>query len=228
MTFISGLAGINDELAKRKSNSDFEDKPKAKWLSLKGGESVKVIFLQELDEGSPNYSEKNGVGIFALSHSNPENWRKSAKCTADEGSCYGCDRGWRSKVELYINVLVDNGVEEPYVAIWRRALGKGSVGQALIEIASDEDYGNSISDKQFKFARQGSTKDDTTYTLTPLPKNHDKRVESFDLYDVRSYVFYVKPEKQEAYYLDGQEAAPAAAGAPALKANTAAGVTADW
>lgn len=203
MSVIKGLAAINQELAKRQTG-DFEDRPKAKYLQLKDGEAAKLVFLQEIDDASPNYSSKNGQAVFSLQHTSPKNFRKSAACTSSQGACVGCQQGWKQKIVLYINVLVDNGVEEPYVAIWNRGLGKGSVAQVLLDTAADEDFGNSISDKTFKFSRTGSTKDNTTYTLTALPKPHDLNVESYELFDLEKYIFTVPFDKQSAYYeLDG-------------------------
>lgn len=224
MGFIKGLAGIQQELAKRPASGDFADRPKARWATIaKNGPAQKLVFLQEIDEGSPNFSEKNGLAIFSLQHSNPDNWKKTAACTADEGDCYGCSRGWRQKVVFYVNVLVLDGDEAPYVAIWSRGIGKGSVAQVLIDMASDEDYDNSISDKTFKFSRSGTTKDDTVYTLSNMGKPHGLNVEDYELFNLEDYVFTVKPDKQEAYYLDGQEA-PAPAAAPA----SASSINADW
>jgi hypothetical protein len=102
-------------------------------------------------------------------------------------------------------------------------LGKGSVAQALLDIAADEDYDNSITDKTFKFARSGTTKDDTTYTLTNLGKEHGLNVEDYELFDLEQYVFTVAYERQEAYYLDG-----AVAEKPAAKPVSPASVDADW
>jgi hypothetical protein len=226
MGFIKGLAGINEELAKR-TGGDFEDRPKARWASIAAkGAPQKYVFLQEVDEGSPNYSEKNGLAIFSLQHSNPDNWKKNAACTIDEGECYGCSRGWRQKVVFYINVLVLDAEDKPYVAIWSRGIGKGSVAQTLLDMAADEDYDNSITDKTFKFSRTGTTKDDTVYTLTNMGKPHGLNVEDYEVYDLEQYVFTVAPERQEAYYLDLQkgESAPEAAKTPV----SASSVDADW
>jgi hypothetical protein len=221
MGYISGLATINETLAKRPSSGgDFEDRPKATWVSLKGGETTKIVPLQEIDKGSPNFSEKNGLAIISIQHSNPENWKKNAECTADEGECYACEKGWRQKFVLYVNVLVDNGTDTPVVGIFSRGLGKGSVAQTLLDMAGDEDFDTSISDKTFKFSRTGTTKDDTTYSLSALPKPHTLNVEDYELFDLPQYTFKVKYEKQEAYYLDGQEAkAPAPASASAVDAD---------
>lgn len=225
MGFIKGLAGIKEELAKRPSGGNFEDRPKAKWASIAAkGAPQKYVFLQEIDEASPNYSEKNGLGLFSLQHSNPDNWKKNAACTADEGSCYGCDRGWKQKIVFYINVLNLDGSDGPEVAIWSRGLGKASVAQSLLDMAADDDYDNSITDKTFKFSRTGTTKDDTTYTLTNLGKPHGLNVEDYELYNLEDYVFKVSPERQEAYYLDGEVPDKSEAKAPVSPAS----VNADW
>lgn len=225
MGFITGLAGVQEELAKRPTG-DYEDRPKARWVSIPaGGAPIKLIPLQELDEGSPNYSAKNGLGIFSLEHSGVPNWKKSAKCTlADEGDCYGCAQGWKQKIVLYLNVLVDDGNEEPYVAIFSRGLGKGSVAQSLLDMAADSDFDNSITDKEFKFSRSGKGKEDTTYTLSPLPKAHGKNVEDFELYDLEKYVFTVKAENQQKYYMGDEVPAASEAKVPV----SASSVDQDW
>lgn len=226
MGVITGLAAIKEEMAKKpQGGGNYEDRPKATWVTLKDGESLKLIFLNEIDEGSPNYSEKNGLAALSIQHTNPENWRKTAACTADEGDCYGCANNWKQKHVLYFNVLVDDGKNDPYVGIWSRGLGKGSVAQGLVDMAADEDYNFSITDKVFKFNRTGSTKDDTTYTLSPLPKPHDKDLESYELFDLPQYIFTVSPDRQEAYYTDGQASAPAERSKPAVSASD---INAQW
>lgn len=227
MSVIKGLAAIQQELAKRPQPGDFEDRPKARYVTVKDGESVKLVFLQELDESSPNFNAKNGTGIFVLMHTNPDNWKKSAKCTADVGECYGCKKGWKQKVLLFINVLVDDGKEEPYVAIFNKGLGKGSVAQSLLSMAQDADFDESISDKTFKFSRSGE-KTNTTYALSPMPKPHSLNVEDYELFDLEKYVFTVSPEKQEAYYLDGQEPEDAAPAAAPARSTASASVDAEW
>lgn len=203
---LRGLAAVQQELAKRPAaGGDFEDKPKARYVNVANGKSVKLVFLQEIDEGSPNYSAKNGTAVFALMHTNPDNFRKSAKCTIEDGACFGCEHGWKQKVLLFINALVDDGVEEPYVAIFNKGLGKGSVAQSLVAMAADDDFDLSISDKTFKLGRTGE-KTQTTYTLDALPKPHKLNVEDYDLFDLEKYIFTVTPDRQEAYYLDGQVA----------------------
>jgi hypothetical protein len=205
MGFLTGLASVNEKLDSRKGG-DFEDRVKTVWAGLKNpGDASKVIPLQELDEGSPHYSEKNGTALFVLEHSNPDNFKKSAQCTADEGGCYGCEQGWYQKVVLYINVLMDVGTADERVAVLSKGTGKGSVGKELLNIAADEDFDNSISDKVFKFSREGKGTD-TSYGFSPI-KKHDRNVEDFtdQLFDLKQVPFTVQYEKQDAYYNDGQE-----------------------
>lgn len=224
MSVIKGLAAIQAEIAKRPQAQDFEDRPKARYVKVDDGQSVKMTFLQEIDESSPNFSESLGTSIFVLMHSNPDHWQKSAKCTADIGECYGCKKGWKQKMLLFTNVLVDDGKEAPYVAIFNKGLGKGSVAQSLLNMAGDEDYNYSVSDKKFKMTRTGQKKS-TTYSLDILPnaKVGDLSEWADKLYDLEKYVFTVSPEKQEAYYTDGQAsegdaAAPVSSGSSSVDA----------
>lgn len=223
MAFVGSLAQAKERLAK--TGGDFEDRPKAKWVSLKDGESVKLVFLQEFDNTSPNFSEKNGGLLINLQHQSPDDWQKQATCTADEGFCYGCQQGWRQKMVLYVNVLVDDNSNEPYVAVWSRALSSKSITQVLLDMAADSDFDCSISDKTFKFSRTGKTKDDTTYSLAPLPKPHGLNVEDYELYDLSQVIFKVNPENQEKYYT-GVE--PGSAPVEPKAAASSSSVDVDW
>lgn len=223
MGFLTGVASVKETLANKKSGGDFEDRIKARWVSVDPDSSVKITPLQELDVDSPNYSEKNGVAKFYLEHSHPDNFKKKAQCTIEEGSCYGCENNWYQKVVLYINVLVDDGNEPAYPAVWSRGVGKNSVAKQLLDIASDEDFGNTITDKSFKLNREGKGSD-SSYTLVQLPKPLVKNVEDFEVYDLEKVVFYVSPERQEAYYNDGKTADAEKPKAPVSPAS----VDADW
>lgn len=201
MGFIESLGALKEH--EEAKGGDYEDRVKAEWVKVDPDSSIKITPLQELDASSPNYSEKNGKAVFALEHSHPDDYTKKAMCTADEdGGCYGCENGWYQKVVLYINVLVDDGNKKPSVAVWSRGLGKNSVAKQLQDIAADEDFGYSITDKTFKLTRKGAKKE-STYSLAQLPKTAVKDVEAYadDLYPLKQVVFYVSPERQEAYYL---------------------------
>jgi hypothetical protein len=199
MGFIT-LAEVEERQAKK--SESFEDRVKADWVKVEPDSAIKITPLQELDEDSPNYSEKMGKAKFALEHSHPDNFKKKAQCTEDEGECFGCSNGWYQKVVLYINVLVDNGSDKPFPAVWSRGVGKNSVAQQLKEIAADEDFGFSITDKSFKLTRKGGG-NESSYTLAQLPKTLVKDVEAYadSIFPLEKVVFYVSPERQEAYYL---------------------------
>lgn len=215
MAIVRGLKNINKhveaEEARFNRSSGDGDKVKAKWFSLKDGEAVKVIFLQEMDEESENYSEKNGLGFLAVEHNAPHNFRRKAECTIeDEGACFACEEhrkdykaGWKQKTKLYINVLVDDGVNEPYPAILSQGNGPKSVTPSVIEQATEI---GTITDKWFKIKRKGAGQTDTSYLLTPLGK-HDKNVEDYEVFDLNDAIRRVPYAQQQAHYFDGESVA---------------------
>lgn len=205
MSIVKGLKGINAriEAAEQKSSGDGV---KTEWFGLKDKQAAKVVFLQELDEDSPNYSSKNDLGFIAVEHSNPENFKRKALCTIDdEGACWACEQhrkdykaGWKQKSRLYVNVLVidENGNEE--VKVLSQGLSAKQITPALIEQAGEM---GTITDKFFKIKRNGAGFNDTSYVLTPLAA-HDKDVESYELFDLEKVVRHVPYDQQAAHYLD--------------------------
>jgi hypothetical protein len=188
---------------------------KAKWFGLKDKQAAKVIFLQEMDEDSEGFSKKNDLGFIAVEHSNPDNYQRKALCTLDEeGACWACEKnqsswqtvkdykgGWKQKSRLYINVLVDAGTEDPYVAVLSQGTSAKAVTPALIEQAG---LLGTITDKWFQIRRNGASFSDTSYTLTAL-KEHDKNVEDYELFDLTKVVRSVPYAQQEAHYLGGKQ-----------------------
>lgn len=218
MGIVKGLKNINSHVEREEAKySGSGDSSPTKWFKLADKQAVKVLFLQELDPDSENYSEKNDLGFLAVEHVNPKNWRRKAVCTIDEeGACYGCEQhrkdwkaGWKQKTRLYINVLVDDGQTDPYVAVLSQGNGPKSITPTLIEYAGD----GSITDKWFKVKRTGSGATDTSYMLLPGGKS-DENVEDYELFDLEKVLRQVPYAEQEAHYLDGQEEADAGA-APA-------------
>ncbi len=217
MGLVKGLKSIQGRIdaeeAKFSGKGD-GDTAKAKWFKINDKETVKVLFLQELDPDSENFSEKNDLGFLAVEHSNPKNFRRKAVCTVDdEGVCWACEQhskdwkaGWKQKNKLYINVLVDNGKDEPFVAILSQGMGPKSVTPALIEYASD----GSITDKWYKIKRSGAGQTDTSYLLMPSVASKEN-VEDYELFDLEKAVYSVPYAQQEAHYLDGEVAEEAAA-----------------
>lgn len=230
MGIVKGLNAINKHVEAEEAKFSGSDGPTTKWFKLNDKQAAKVVFLQELDPDSPNFSEKNDLGFLAVEHVNPANWKRKALCTADEGECYGCQQhrkdykaGWKQKTRLYINVLVDDGVEEPYVAVLSQGNGPKSITPTLIEYAGDD---GTISDKYFTIKRTGAGATDTSYTLR-AGKEHGLNVEDYELFDLEKVVRNVPYAEQEAHYNHGVEAAPAAESAPAAN-STSGAVDAEW
>lgn len=230
MTFISGLAGIKEYEAEQEARREAaSNNKKTEWLSLpKDGDSAKVVFAQELDEGSTNYSSQNGIGLFAIEHQAGPNWKVHALCTANDGECYGCERhkanykeGWKGKVKLFINVLVENADGEWEVKVLSQGNGPSAITPTLIELATEV---GTITNTVFKIKRTGEGKE-TKYILTPLGKEHGLDLESFELFDLQRCVRKVPYEQQEAFYTGG-EVAPAAETRPAPL--NPSSVDADW
>ena len=173
MGIVKGLKGLNQVMDKPSYVEG--DGTKARWAKLEDAESVKVRFLQELDPDSPMYNEKNGLGFIAVEHTNPKDYKRKALCSMeDQGKCYGCEQhrkdykaGWKGRSRLYMNVLIDDGKEEPYVAILSQGSSGKTITPTLIEYAGEM---GSITNLMWRVKRSG-TKTDTSYTIIPLAKD---------------------------------------------------------
>lgn len=209
ISIVRGLKSINAHIEAEDAKFSGSDGPATKWFKLADKQSVKVVFLQELDPDSENYSQKNDLGFLAVEHVNPKNWRRKAVCTiGSEGACYGCEEhqkdwkaGWKQKTRMYINVLVDDGQNEPYVAVLSQGNGPKSITPTLIEYAGDD---GTISDRWFTIKRTGAGATDTSYTLR-AGKEHDLNVEDYELIDLEKVLRQIPYAQQEAHYLEGQE-----------------------
>lgn len=208
MGIIKGFKGITDRLdADEAKNGGSEDRVATKWFKLEDKQAAKIVFLQELDPNSDNYSQKNDLGVLAVEHVNPENWRRKALCTIDEGDCYGCEQHrkdykakWGQKKRLYINVLVDDGENEPYVAVLSQGTSGQSITPTLLEYFEDD---NTITDKWFTIRRNG-LKTDTSYTLR-AGKEHGLNVEDYEVFKWDDVLRDVSYDQQEAHYNSGGE-----------------------
>lgn len=219
MGIVRGLKAINKHIDAEEAKFAGSDGPKTKWFKIADKQSVKVVFLQELDPDSPNFSQKNDLGFLAVEHQNPKNFHRKAVCTLDDESvCWACEQhqkdwkaGWKQKTRLYINVLVDDGQNEPYVAVLSQGNGPKSITPTLIEYAGDD---GTISDKYFTIKRTGAGQTDTSYTLR-AGKAHTLDVESYELFDLNSVLRQLPYAEQEAHYMSGQDTVdePADAGA---------------
>lgn len=203
MSVVKGLKNINALLDKPKYD---ENKAKVRWLKLADGQSVKIRFIEELDEDSSSYSEERGLALVVKEHTNPKDYRRKAVDTMDtEGRDWAEEMhrkdpkaGWRARLRFYCNVLVDDGLEDPYVAIWSMGVSKQSAFNTIREFALET---GSISNQTWKLKRNGQGTE-TSYTL--IPSTPDK--EPFDWTNIRPYplesaLSKVPYAEQEAFYL---------------------------
>ena len=203
MSVVKGLKNINALLDKPKYDSD---KPRVRWLKLADAQSVKIRFIEELDEESANYKESRGLSLVVKEHTNPKDYRRKAVDTMEsEGRDWAEEMhrkdpkaGWRGRLRFYCNVLVDDGIEEPYVAIWSMGVSKMSSFNTIREYALET---GSISNVNWKLKRNGQGTE-TSYTLIPSAPDSEpfdwSNVEPFDLELALNHVPYAE---QEAYYL---------------------------
>ena len=184
---------------------------KVRWLKLDDGQSAKVRFINELDEDSPNYDSVRDLAIVVSEHTNPKDYKRKAVCTMDsEGRCFGCEMArkqteaerktgsWRARYRFYVNLLVDDGIDEPYVAVWSQGVGKQSAFNTIKEYAIET---GSISNRTWRMKRQGSGTD-TTYILLPGDPDTDKfDWKGIEPYDLEKVVREVTYAEQESFYL---------------------------
>jgi hypothetical protein len=203
MSIIKGLKDINAILDKPKYEGTGS---KVRWLKLADGQAVKIRFIEELDEDSPSYADERGLALVVKEHTNPKDYRRKAVDTMDvDGRDWAEEMhrkdpkaGWRARMRFYCNVLVDDGLEAPYVAIWSMGVSKQSSFNTIREYAIET---GSISNLTWKLKRNGQGTE-TSYTL--IPSVPDK--EPYEWTDIRPFPLEsalnkVPYAEQEAYYL---------------------------
>jgi hypothetical protein len=202
MSIIRGLKDINEATKPKVQSSG----PKVRWLKVEDGQSIKIRFMNELDEDSEHYNEKNGLAIVVKEHSNPKDYRRKAIDTMDtEGRDWAEEMhrkdpkaGWGSRLRFYINVLVDDGIEEPYVAVWSMGVAKSAIFNTIREYAMESD---GITNLTWKVKRNGKGIE-TNYILIPGPTDTEKFDWSdYEPYPLEKAVRHVPYAEQEAFYL---------------------------
>jgi hypothetical protein len=201
MTIVKGLKNINALVDKPKYEGS-----KVRWLKLADGQSAKIRFVEELDEDSANYNSSRGLALVVKEHTNPKDYKRRALDTIEsEGRDWAEEMhrkdpkaGWRARLRFYCNVLVDDGIEKPYTAIWAMGVSKQSSFNTIREYALET---GSISNLTWKLKRNGQGTE-TSYTL--IPSSPDK--EPFDWSKVEPYPLEKALNKipyaqQEAFYL---------------------------
>ena len=206
MGIVRGLNALTEQMEQKSSHTG--DSQKGRWLQLKDGQSLKIRFLQEIDPDSPTYIEKAGLAFIAVEHTNPKDYKRKALCTIDDqGRCYGCEMhrrdpkaGWKGRSRFYANVLVDDGSEEPYVAIFSQGAGPKSATPEIIQYAGET---GSITNLNWKLKRTG-TSTDTNYSIIPLPTANVEPLDinKYELFELeKTAVRDVQYPEQEAFYL---------------------------
>jgi hypothetical protein len=212
MTIIRGLKNINAVVDKPKG----EGGPKARWLKLADGQAVKLRFIEELDEESPNYSPERGLSLVVREHVNPRDYRRRALDTMEsEGRDWAEEQhrkdpkaGWKGKLRFYCNVIVDDGTEDPYVAIWSTGVSKMSVFNTIREYALET---GSISNLTWRLKRSGQGME-TNYTLIPsAPDAEPFDWSAFTAYPLEIALHQIPYAEQEAFYMGYDSASSSSA-----------------
>jgi hypothetical protein len=214
MSVLTGLDAIRKAIESRPKGFDnVNDRELTR--NIKTGESRTIRFLQELDPEAKHYDERYGTGLVVSEHQHPNIWwLLLVDTTSDEGTSFGAENGWPSKLNLYINVVdVDTG-EVFYLS--RSVLG--GLGEEIVESAGAR---GSLTDSIWKISKKGQGMN-TKYKLSlvnitdePIDVDTDK------LIDFNEQVLNNVPaEEQEAYIKQVEQrvkakAAQSDTGAPA-------------
>lgn len=213
---FDGLAALRQYETEKENRSN----SRTNWFKIDDGESVDVLFLQEMDESSDRYIPEMGKVLFALEHSNPDIFWRRVVCTNNEdhdGQCWPCQKNqqmwdgnrnlpedskkkyagaWKAKINMYVNVLVrDKDGNETFAVLSRTKTSKSYVDDLILD-AMEEGY---ISNRWYRIARTGA-KTDTVYRLKALKDAERDLTEYADkLVDLSTLV------KEVPYALQRQE-----------------------
>jgi hypothetical protein len=204
MSIVKGLKNINALLDNKPKYED--NGARVRWLKISDGQAVRIRFIEELDEDSAHYNESRGLALVVKEHTNPKDYKRKAVDTMDtEGRDWAEEMnrkdpkaGWRGKLRFYCNVLVDDGIEDPYAAIWSMGVSKQSPFETIREYALDT---GSISNITWKLKRNG-VGTETSYTLIPsIPDAEPFDWKSVAPHPLESALHKIPYAEQEAFYL---------------------------
>ena len=203
MSIYKGLKNITENMEKSSSPSSG---PRVRWLKLDDGQNIKIRFANELDEDSKHYDPERGAAIVVREHQNPKDYRRKAICTMeDEGRDWAEEMhrkdpkaGWGGRLRFYINVLVDDGMEEPYIAVWSMGVAKSASFNTIREYAIESD---GITNMQWRLKRNGKGTE-TSYILMPGPTDSEPFDWShYEVFPLENAVRKVPYAEQEAFYM---------------------------
>lgn len=190
------------------------------FVTLRSGESARLIFRQELSEDGANYDSRYGAaGIFHI-HVSPVDFVKKYVCTSsseeDQFRCWGCvaskipgNESMKVKRRLLINVLQKvNDVWVPKVLETSLSFRGNQPGNLLV--AFQEEYGT-LMDREYKFSRLGEQLN-TSYNIIPfstteMPSIHNEA----PIIDTANVFMKVRYEDQEEFMLTERTMTSAAA-----------------
>jgi len=204
MSVYKGLKSIDENL--NKSSRQESSGPRVRWLKIEDGQSIKIRFMNELDEDSKHYDPQRGLAIVVREHQNPKDFKRKAICTLEsEGRDWAEEMhrkdpkaGWGGRLRFYINVLVDDGIEEPYVAVWSTGVAKSATFNTIREFAIESP---GISNMVWRLKRNGKGTE-TNYVLIPGPTDDQPFDWSkYEAFPLESAVRNVPYAEQEAFYL---------------------------
>jgi hypothetical protein len=182
-----------------------------KYFTLQSGDAFKIRFRQELTEDAKYYSEEVGTGITVPVVTSPVNWKwRVASTSSLEKFNYRCwateqsmtDKAWRPKPHLLINIAVEvePGTWEP--RILDTTFNQRHVGLTLIEYAKE--FGT-ITDREYKYSRTGSSASDTNYSLIPLSVSEaSEDIKKLPMHELDNVYMTLSYEKQQVYLTTGE------------------------
>lgn len=206
MSIMKGLKAMEEAMSGHRNSGGDSGGTKVRWLKLDDGQSVKIRFVEELDEDSKGYDESRGLAIVVKEHTNPKDYKRKAVCTMEsEGRDWAEEMhrkdpkaGWSGRFRFYVNVLVDNGIDEPYIAVFSQGVGKQSAFNTIREYFLET---GSISNLTWKLKRSG-TGTDTNYVLLPTaPDTEPFDWSKYEAPPLESAIRQIPYAEQESFYL---------------------------
>lgn len=205
---VKTLAELEKSVAPASGSSKSTTK---KYLTLSAGDSIKIRFRQELTEDAKFYDDSIGTAIIVPVITSPINWKWRAASTAQLDKfgfrCWGTeqaakDRAWKPRPHLIINIAVETepGLWEPRII--DTTFSKSHIGNVMLEYAKE--FGT-ITDRYYKYSRQGSGASDTMYSLIPLDVSEmPESIKNLPTHDLDNVYLTLPYEKQERFFTTGE------------------------
>jgi hypothetical protein len=184
-------------------------------------EAYKIRFRQELTEDASGFDSEAGTAELVLVHTNPNDFRKSARCTGEDENygytCWACKqvlnneyenaKQWKARPHLLINVAVLNEeTKEWEPRVLDQKFTPAHIVDSLVEFAGEYE---TITDRDYKISRKGE-KQTTEYNLVPLSvKAADKKIADLPMHDLSKVYRSLSPSEQEAFYVASEDGSTA-------------------